>query len=92
MPKCKICDSFFPTYGKPAQVCSDGCRAIRQRELRNYAYARNKGKVIIPLEDRIINCSICEKDFTPKVGMQKYCGFECNKKAEKLRNNKRKCL
>lgn len=76
--KCIICGSlFWAKYSKTA-LCSDACRAERQRQL-SAAYIAKRREINKAKGYEEKYCVVCGKEYKPTSGKQKTCSEECGK-------------
>ena len=81
--KCIICGSVFRAKCGKSALCSDACRAERQRQLSaDYVAKRREINKAKGYEEKY--CVICGKEYQPTSGKQKTCSERC-KKIEKAR-------
>ena len=81
--KCIICGNVFQAKCGKSALCSDVCRAERQRQLSaDYVAKRREINKAKGYEEKY--CVICGKEYQPTSGKQKTCSERC-KKIEKAR-------
>ena len=81
--KCIICGNIFQAKCGKSALCSDACRAERQRQLSaDYVAKRREINKAKGYEEKY--CVICGKEYQPTSGKQKTCSERC-KKIEKAR-------
>lgn len=76
--KCIICGNVFQAKYSKSALCSDACRAERQRQL-SAAYVAKRREINKAKGYEEKYCVICGKEYQPTSGKQRTCSEKCQK-------------
>ena len=76
--KCIICGRLFQAKCGKSAICSDACRAERQRQY-SAAYVAKRREVNKAKGYEEKYCVICGKEYQPTSGKQRTCSEKCQK-------------
>ena len=76
--KCIICGRLFQAKCGKSAICSDACRAERQRQY-SAAYVAKRREINKAKGYEEKYCVICGKEYQPTSGKQRTCSERCQK-------------
>jgi len=80
MPICGNCNIDFHPNSKRLKIyCTSQCAYLANKQRQKLKYKNNK-KTIIEWKQVVRKCSICQKEFYPKVNNQRFCSRICGNK------------